>query len=229
LTEICHVIGLAASSARSTATRLSPSDFSPMTHVSAETARLHRPEMPSFQCHGATSRYRRFRRPCRRTRCRLRDSGYDRLPMDSALRTRLDTLGDGLHRLRGADGRAVIVKRRRTAPRGFFAMEAHGLELLRATGTLRVPALHLVGDDVLVLEDLGSGQANHAAWERAGCNLARLHRHRAEHFGLDRDGWCGDSPQPNTLMNDGWRFFAECRLLPQARRARDGGRLPKPN
>src|SRR5690606_16115307 len=71
--------------------------------------------------------------------------------------------------------------------------------------------------------------ANHAAWERAGCNLARLHRHRAEHFGLDRDGWCGDSPQPNTLMNDGWRFFAECRLLPQARRARDAGRLPKPN
>jgi fructosamine-3-kinase len=26
-------------------------------------------------------------------------------------------------------------------------------------------------------------------------------------------------------MDDGWRFFAQCRLLPQARRAFDGGRL----
>jgi fructosamine-3-kinase len=26
-------------------------------------------------------------------------------------------------------------------------------------------------------------------------------------------------------MSDGWRFFAECRLLPQGRRARDAGRL----
>ena len=52
--------------------------------------------------------------------------------MDTALRERIRTLPDGLHRLRLADGRAVVAKRRREAPAGFFAMEAHGLALLRA-------------------------------------------------------------------------------------------------
>jgi hypothetical protein len=67
-------------------------------------------------------------------------------------------LGDGLHRLTLDDGRAAIVKRRGAAPAGFFATEAHGLELLRATGTLRVPLVHHVSDDAIVLEDLGSGR-----------------------------------------------------------------------
>jgi fructosamine-3-kinase len=52
-----------------------------------------------------------------------------------------------------------------------------------------------------------------------------LHRCTAPRFGLDRDGWCGDSAQANTPMEDGWRFFAECRLLPQGRRALHSGRL----
>src|SRR6185503_18731148 len=49
--------------------------------------------------------------------------------------------------------------------------------------------------------------------------LALLHAHTSSTFGLDRDGWCGDSPQRNTQTQDGWRFFAECRLLPQGKRA----------
>jgi protein-ribulosamine 3-kinase len=137
----------------------------------------------------------------------------------------IEALADGLHRLALDDGRRVIVKRRRAAPPGFFAMEAHGLTLLGATDTLRVPAVHAVTSDALVIEDLGSARPHAAQWERAGRGLARLHRTTAVEFGLDRDGWCGDSPQPNTRMPDGWRFFAECRLLPQGRRAREAGRL----
>jgi protein-ribulosamine 3-kinase len=145
--------------------------------------------------------------------------------MDVTLPARIAQLTDALHRLALDDGRVAIVKRRRAAPAGFFAMEAYGLELLRATQTLRVPATYAQTADALVIEDLGSGRAARAAWERAGRALAGLHRHTAPTFGLDRDGWCGDSPQANTPMEDGWRFFAECRLLPQGRRARDGGRL----
>jgi fructosamine-3-kinase len=150
--------------------------------------------------------------------------------MDARLAARLDALADGAHRLAVADpdggnARRVFVKRRRGAPHGFFAAEAHGLELLRGAATLRVPAVHAVTDGVLVIDDLGSGRPEQAAWERAGRALARLHRSTSEDFGLDRDGWCGDSPQKNTRLRDGWRFFAECRLLPQGRRALDGGRL----
>lgn len=147
--------------------------------------------------------------------------------MDSRLAERLESLGDGLHRLAldAGAGRRVIVKRRRHAPQGFFAAEAYGLELLRRAGALRVPAVHGVTDDTLVIEDLGSGRSDPSAWERAGRRLAQLHRSTSDEFGLDRDGWCGDSPQSNTPMRDGWKFFAECRLLPQGRRARDAGRL----
>ena len=145
--------------------------------------------------------------------------------MDAQLAARVAALGDGLHRFALADGRRAVVKRRRAAPAGFFAMEAHGLDLLRATRTLRVPLVHAFSSDAIVLEDLGSGRAERAAWERAGRALARLHRHTSPTFGLDRDGWCGDSPQANTPEPDGHRFFAECRLLPQARRAYDAGRL----
>jgi len=108
-------------------------------------------------------------------------------------------------------------------------MEAHGLELLRASGALRVPVVHQVTDDALVLEDLGNGHPSREAWERAGQGLARLHRRTAAEFGLDRSGWCGDSEQANTSMRDGWRFFAECRLLPQGRRAYDAGLLEAPD
>jgi fructosamine-3-kinase len=145
--------------------------------------------------------------------------------MDPSFSARFEALDDGLHRLVLADGARVIVKHRRTAPRGFFAMEAHGLELLRATSTLRVPIVYAVTDGGLVSEDLGAGDPKRGAWERGGRALAALHRFTAADFGLDRDGWCGDSPQKNTPQRDGWRFFAECRLLPQGRRARDVGRL----
>ena len=104
-------------------------------------------------------------------------------------------------------------------------MEVHGLALLRATSTLRVPRAHGEAHDAIVLEDLGTGRATDAAWQRAGRALAQLHAHTSPKFGLDRDGWCGDSPQRNTQTQDGWRFFAECRLLPQGKRAFDAGRL----
>jgi fructosamine-3-kinase len=145
--------------------------------------------------------------------------------MDSQLAVRISRLPEGMHRLVLDGGERAIVKRRRGAPPGFFAMEAYGLALLRDTRTLRVPHVHAQTNDALALEDLGEGRAAHAAWERAGRALARLHSHTAPTFGLDRDGWCGDSAQRNTPMTDGWRFFAECRLLPQGQRAFDAGLL----
>jgi fructosamine-3-kinase len=145
--------------------------------------------------------------------------------MDARTAVQIAGLADGVHRLVLAGGRRAIVKRRRAAPPGFFAMEAHGLGLLRGTGTLRVPLVHGLTADAIVLEDLGGGRAGGGAWERAGRGLACLHRHTAPSFGLDRDGWCGDSPQQNQPNDDGFQFFAECRLLAQARRAYDAGRL----
>ncbi len=132
---------------------------------------------------------------------------------------------DGLHRLMLPDGRNAIVKCRRNMPPDFFATEARGLRALRDANGLRVPQLHGLGDDWIVIEDLGSGAPGPGFHAQVGLGLARQHATCGDAFGFDADGWCGDSPQDNTRDADGHRFFAERRLLPLARRARDAGRL----
>lgn len=124
-----------------------------------------------------------------------------------------------------AGDRKAFIKRRTGAPPGFFTAEARGLALLRAAHALRVPEVFDVDGDHIALEDLGHGTPAADYWQRAGAGLARQHAIAAPLFGLDHAGWCGDSPQDNTPDADGWRFFAQRRLLPQVRRARDGGRI----
>lgn len=121
------------------------------------------------------------------------------------------------------DGRRAIVKRRADAPPRFFAAEARGLAVLRDAHALRVPAVYEVTPDRIVLEDLGQGQPAGDYWQRAGAGLASQHTVTGARFGFEDDGYCGDSPQDNTPDDDGWRFFAERRLLPQMRRARESG------
>jgi len=128
-----------------------------------------------------------------------------------------------MHRTTLPDGRRVIVKQRRDAPTDFFQAEARGLAALREAHVLRVPVVYEVDGDRIVLEDLGRGQPAGDYWQRAGAGLAIQHAVAGESFGFEGDGYCGDSPQDNTPDDDGWRFFAERRLLPQMRRARDGG------
>jgi fructosamine-3-kinase len=137
----------------------------------------------------------------------------------------IDRLSDGFHRLRLDDGRAAVAKIRHGVPRGFFAAEARGLDALARTATLRTPEVFAVDERGIVIEDLGAGRAAPADWERAGANLARLHRSAGDTFGFDHDGWCGDSPQDNTRTSDGHAFFADRRLRPQVRRACASGAL----
>lgn len=134
---------------------------------------------------------------------------------------------DGLHRLQLADGRRAICKRRGDMPPSFFAAEAAGLRALAASGGLRVPAVYALGEDHIVIEDLGRGSPAPDHDHEAGRGLARQHATAGERFGFGHAGWCGDSPQDNTPDDDGHRFFTERRLLPQARRARDAGRLER--
>jgi fructosamine-3-kinase len=125
------------------------------------------------------------------------------------------------------NGTRVIIKQRGDVPGYFFRAEARGLAALRDANALRVPEVFEVEDRRIVLEDLGDGPRACDYWQRAGVGLAQQHSAAGTHFGFDHDGFCGDSPQDNTPDVDGWRFFAERRLLPQMRRARDA-RLIEP-
>ncbi|UYN89766.1 MAG: fructosamine kinase family protein [Anaerolineales bacterium] len=106
-----------------------------------------------------------------------------------------------------------------------FAREAEGLAALAATQTLRVPEVHLVGEDLLLLEDLQPATRAADYWQQLGRGLAQLHQHTSPQFGFAHDNYIGSTPQPNGWMADGFAFFAVRRLGYQARLAHSHGLL----
>lgn len=132
---------------------------------------------------------------------------------------------DGLHRLTLPDGRRAICKRRCAMPADFFTAEVRGLDALRKAGGLRVPQVYAHGEDWLLLEDLGQAAPHRDFAALAGAGLARQHRVGGAQFGFGHAGYLGDSPQDNSSDSDGWRFFVERRLHPQAQRALHSGAL----
>ena len=116
-----------------------------------------------------------------------------------------------------------------------FPAEAAGLEALRdARSGLVVPQPLFVRESasestgVLVLEWIEPGPKGEDFWGRFGRGLARLHRVRrddaARRYGFGMDNFIGKLPQANSWRSTWPDFFAEMRLEPQVRRARDVGR-----
>jgi fructosamine-3-kinase len=101
-----------------------------------------------------------------------------------------------------------------------FEVEARGLDLLRQTDALRIPQVVGYGRELdkayLILEYIDPGPATNASWDALGHSLAVLHSHTQPKFGLHFDNYIGSLPQANTLTANGFDFFFEQRLLPQA-------------
>lgn len=130
-----------------------------------------------------------------------------------------------------ADGRVVLVKWNSGALPGLFRTERRGLELLRATETLRVPTVLAQAETsrdepaFIVLEWLGQGTSTSSVAEALGRGLAALHRVTATSYGLDHDNYIGANPQPNRQSGDWVTFFGEQRLGFQMELARRNGHL----
>jgi fructosamine-3-kinase len=106
-----------------------------------------------------------------------------------------------------------------------FAREAEGLQELASGSGPRVPQTYLIGADFLLLEDLQPAPRNAEYWPALGRQLAALHERTQAQFGFAHDNYIGSTLQPNPRMEDGHVFFAEQRLLFQARMAQDRGLL----
>lgn len=106
---------------------------------------------------------------------------------------------------------------RKTCPEAapdFFAAEAHGLDWLRATGTLRIPEVLEVGSDFLMLEWLEPATPAPDHDEQLGRGLAALHRDPVGPPGLDRPNFVGTLPQDNRTCGSWCEFYVERRLRP---------------
>lgn len=129
-------------------------------------------------------------------------------------------------RLRMADGAGYFLKTNASAPADMFAREAEGLAALSAVCSgLRIPQVFLCGADFLLLEDLAPAEQAPDYWQTLGRQLAALHSQPHTHFGFEHDNYLGTTPQPNPWTADGYDFFAQHRLLYQARLAHEAGRL----
>lgn len=100
--------------------------------------------------------------------------------------------------------------------------EADGLLALASTGTIRVPRVFELHDDVLVLEWLDFAAPDAGFGERFGRDLAALHAVRFdEPYGWFNDNFIGATPQVNARSGDWIAFWRDCRLLPMVRRLHD--------
>jgi fructosamine-3-kinase len=125
----------------------------------------------------------------------------------------------------------TFVKRNPSAPPGFFACEAAGLQWLSAAAG-GVPCAEVVDyDDVgLTLERLDSVPPERHAAHEFGRRLARTHDAGADAFGAPPAGWTAAGffgplyhPLPMSMTgHDTWgMFYARERLAPMAARAAD--------
>jgi len=127
-----------------------------------------------------------------------------------------------------ADGREVFAKAAIGSGGGHavaFAAEANGLRWLAEAGTVPVPEVLAVDEHVLVLELLPPGHPTQAAASEFGAGLARLHASGAPSFGAPWPGYIASLPLDNTAGREWAAWYAEQRLVPYLRKARDYGAL----
>jgi len=130
-------------------------------------------------------------------------------------------------RLDLANGKRAFLKWAHAAEHtpGLFRAEATSLQAIMNTNTVRVPGVIDVVDtntgfSCLTLEWIEPGPASRESWMELGSSLARLHQHRADHFGWTEDNFIGSLPQSNRTHAKWSEFWSDERIRPQLEAAK---------
>jgi len=109
-----------------------------------------------------------------------------------------------------------------------FEKEALGLGILREAEEISIPKpLHhdeIQKKGFLLMEAVITGVPSENFWFHFGNQLAELHKHSNDSFGLDHSNYIGSLIQHNKPMNSWSDFFVTQRLEPQLQLARDSGK-----
>jgi fructosamine-3-kinase len=128
-----------------------------------------------------------------------------------------------------ADGREAFVKTRADPSVGEYAAEAAGLQWLAEPQALRTPRVLEVAEGYLALEWIQRGRLSALGVEELGRGLALTHAAGAPRFGDFRaaagPSRFGSLGLPNDPTEDWPSFYAERRLRPLARIARERAAL----
>lgn len=123
------------------------------------------------------------------------------------------------------DGSSVFAKSLPGAAPGFFAAEAAGLRWLREAAAVPVPEVVALTDEMLLLSWIERGRPIADTVTDLGRALAVLHAVGAAEFGAPWPGWIGSLPLDNTPASSWPQFYAEQRVRPYLRLARDADRI----
>ena len=124
-----------------------------------------------------------------------------------------------------SDKKYFIKLNSKTRYPGMFEAESQGLRVIAQANTIKTPEVILqdsVGDEnFLLLEWIESRRPTAKASAKLGEQLAAMHRHSADKFGLDADNYMGSLHQSNKKHTTWADFFTEERLQPMVRMAID--------
>ena len=119
--------------------------------------------------------------------------------------------------------RTFFVKQKLNAPSNFFEAEAEGLSYLWAACNLPTPKVHRYGKNFIALDYVSAGAQRPDFWQELARLLATLHQCTREQFGFINNNFIGESVQSNAPSSNGYDFFAEQRLIYQAKLAQAAG------
>jgi len=110
-----------------------------------------------------------------------------------------------------------------------FKREQQGLLTIALTKTIAAPEVIVQGEtgseSYLLIEWIPVGKITPKASFALGEQLAAMHLHSAEKFGLDHDNYMGSLSQSNKLHRTWARFFIDERLRPMVEMALSNGEL----
>ncbi|MEQ8579139.1 MAG: fructosamine kinase family protein [Balneola sp.] len=125
-----------------------------------------------------------------------------------------------------SDGESLFLKWNGSAPEHMFEKESNGLKILSDANTgLVIPDVVEVGKDFLLLSLLIPNSGNSGSAYGFGTELAKLHQHSADTFGLDHDNFIGKLPQRNHQLQNWADFFLSERIEPQIKLGIQSGKF----
>ncbi|WP_232824323.1 fructosamine kinase family protein [Paraliobacillus zengyii] len=123
-----------------------------------------------------------------------------------------------------------FVKTNQHVPANFFTFEANGIQLIKNTNTIAVPTVHYYNEPkqhehAILVMDWIEGKSTEKSTIELGEQVAALHQHHHEKYGLDQDGFIGSLAQVNDFTDTWISYMRDYRLLPQLHLANERGRL----
>lgn len=106
-----------------------------------------------------------------------------------------------------------------------FDKESRGIKILKDTSTVKVPMILASGSSepysYLLMEYIQPAQHAREYWDVFAKQLAELHKHKNNEYGLDHDNYIGSLIQRNNTSADLVNFLVTQRFEPLVQSARD--------